>query len=124
VSPDDCQMILEYVLEVLSSLGGRPSIRLFVDKAVPDFEFRKTGKSQLHWKDLAKSSLEGAIKVPQEPLNDVSRSDQTDRERRIAAELGSIENTKERLATWIARTGKSQAAFYRRLSEAKRQGLA
>lgn len=122
VPPVDCSSVIEFLIESMGKTSIRPTMRLF-HKALRDFELHQGGKCEAHWKDLILSNLREEVLIPEQPLMDVSRAEQSDAERRIAAELGSIGNRKDRLKAWSDRTGKSQAAFYRRFKEAKSQGL-
>lgn len=113
-----------FLLEQCRALGVRPSVRLFVDKALPDFRLWNTGNSESHWHDLIRSSVRQKVLPQQECLRDMTRRDQ------IAAERNTVLNIcaayvkrGDRLAAWRAQTGKSQSAFYRRFQELQREGL-
>ena len=59
----------------------------------------------------------------QHPLRDISRKEQITGERRLVEEICAMfPGRHERVAAWKARTGKSQAAFYRRFKELKQEG--
>jgi len=124
VSVADCLTVITFLTERIEEASVRPTMRLF-DKAIRDFELFAAGRCEAHWKDLILSNLKEEVVTPQEEFTDVSRAEQTDRERRIAAEVElTHDNRKDKITAWEAQTGKSQAAFYRRLGEAKRSGLA
>lgn len=113
-----------FLLEQCRALGVRPSVRLFVDKALLDFRLWHAGNSESHWHDLVRSSVRQMVIPQQHGLRDMTRRDQ------IAAERNAVLNIcaaycrrGDRLAAWQAQTGKSQSAFYRRLQELDREGL-
>jgi NAD-specific glutamate dehydrogenase len=57
------------------------------------------------------------------PTKDLSRDEEMEAERRIALDISlSFESRADRVSQWRERTGKSQAAFYRRLNEIKQVG--
>jgi len=109
-----------FLLDACRASGVRPSIRLFVDKALPDFLQWRSGNSELHWHDLVRSSVEERI-VPQEhPLRDMSRRDRIDAERRLFQDICTrFPTRKQRLDAWVTQTGLSRATFDRRLREMK-----
>ena len=116
--------VCNFLLAECQSRGVRPSVRLFVDKAMRDFEFSDAGLTETHWKDLICSNLEQQLIELRHPTNDLSRAEQIAAERRIALDvLLSFETKADRIEQWKARTGKSQAAFYRRLKELRNDGL-
>jgi hypothetical protein len=98
-------------------------VRLFVDKAMRDFELSEAGLTETHWKDLVCSNLEQQLIELKHPTNDLSRAEQIAAERRIALDvLLTFETKAERIEQWKNRTGKSQAAFYRRVKELRVKG--
>ena len=101
----------------------RPSIRLFVDKAIKDFELWDKGQCATHWKDLISSNLEQQLIELQHEVRDLSRAEQTEAERRIALDVFmAFETREQRVSEWNRLTGKSQAAFYRRVNELQADG--
>ena len=101
----------------------RPSVRLFVDKAIKDYALYEAGKTETHWRDLVVSTLEHQLVELQHPQRDLSRTEQVEAERRIALDIHlSFETRQERIEQWEVRTGKSQASFYRRVKELDLEG--
>jgi len=120
----DALEVARFLLEACREFGVRPSIRLFVDKALPDFCLWKNDNTESHWHDLVRSSVRGVVAVPEQPLRDISRKDQIEAERRMVLDICSQFPVKEqRLDAWKVRTGKGQSAFYRRYRELKLEGL-
>lgn len=123
VSPDDAKMVATYLIAECASRGVRPSVRLFVDKALRDFMLFAAGQCETHWRDLVVSNLEQTLVELKHPTNDLTRADQIEAERRMALDIHLSYATKaERLEAWKTRAGKSQAAYYRRLDELKKSG--
>lgn len=124
ISPTDCMRVSTFLLRECQAREIRPSVRLFVDKAMRNFELSQAGLTETHWKDLICSNLEQQLIELQHPTNDLSRAEQIAAERRIALDVAlSLETKAERIEHWKARTGKSQAAFYRRFKELRDDGL-
>jgi hypothetical protein len=120
VPPARAREVATFLLEQCRRLRIRPSVRLFVDKALADFKLWAEGKSEVHWRDLVLSNLHQELIALHYPTTDRSRDEQLDAERRIAVEIASQGNSREeRLRFWHERTGKSSRAYYRRLKEAQ-----
>lgn len=118
VSSVDAVMVASFLLDTCRMAGVRPSIRLFMDKSLPDFALWKNGDSESHWHDLVRAGVEEAVIAPQHPLRDISRKEQVEADRRIVQDLCvEFPDKKRRIEVWKARTGKSTAAFYRRYRE-------
>jgi hypothetical protein len=123
VSPEKAKMVANFVLKESRKLEMRPSLRTFVDKAIPDFRLWENKQCETHWKDLVLSSLKQEIVLPQREQRDLSRAERNDTERRIALGIyREHDNRTDRLTEWKSQTGKSQAAFYRRIEELKQEG--
>jgi hypothetical protein len=129
VPSEKCRMVAHFLLEKCKRREIRPSVRLFVDKAIPDYILWKAKRTETHWRDLVVSELEQQLVEIQHPLRDLRRAEQTEAERRIALDIFmSYESRENRIEQWqritATRLGvaKSQAAFYRRLKELKEAG--
>lgn len=123
VPPDKARMVATFLIEQCKLREVRPSVRLFVDKALKDYQLHEAGKCETDWRDLVVSNLKQQVMPLQHPTNDLSRTEQVETERRIALAIFlSSQSRAERVEQWQTRTGKSQAAFYRRLKELKDTG--
>lgn len=123
VAPANCLKVCNFLLNECQLRDVRPSVRLFVDKAIKDFELHEAGLTETHWKDLVCSNLEQQLVELKHPTTDLSRAELIAAERRIALDLFlSFESKAERIDQWKTRTGKSQAAFYRRVKELRDEG--
>lgn len=121
VSPSQCRTVLNILLQECQDRNIRPSMRLFVDKAMKDFLLYARNQSQLDWRDLIVSSLQQQMIRPAHAINDPSRSDQIGLERRIVEDICMDYSSRDdRIRAWREQTGKSQAAFYRRLQDVKK----
>ncbi|HUQ72115.1 MAG TPA: hypothetical protein VM165_21495, partial [Planctomycetaceae bacterium] len=118
IDPHDGRLVLNFLLEECQHRGIRPSMRLFVEKAIPDFQMHSQQQCQLDWRDLIIANLEQQLIEPEFPTRDLSRTDALAVERRTAQQiLRHHESASDRVAAWRAETGKSQATFYRRVKE-------
>jgi hypothetical protein len=123
IPPQECQMVCNFLVTQCRELSIKPSVRLFVDKAMKDYQLHQMGHTETHWQDLVLSNLKQQLIELRHPTNDLSRTEQTEAERRIALSIYlSFQTKDERIEQWRARTGKSQPAFYRRIKELKELG--
>lgn len=123
VKPDKCQTVLNYLLKELESHELRPSVRLYIDKAMRDYDLWASGHSEAHWQDLVRNSVEQQLVELTRPTTDLGRQERLDAERRIALEIHQTHDSKaDRIGAWASATGGSQAGFYRRVAELKKLG--
>jgi hypothetical protein len=123
VPPDTAQRVASFLVGECKSRNIRPSVRLFKDKALKDYKLHEAGLCETDWRDLVVSTLEEQLVELRHPTTDLSRDEQVETERRIACEIHVNFATKpDRIDQWQARTGKSQAAFYRRVKELRLAG--
>jgi hypothetical protein len=124
VAAKNCLEVADFLVTQSRARGLHPSVRQFVNKAVKDFALWQAGNTETHWKDLMISMLEQQTAVDLEhPQRDLSRKEQIETERRIVADIiATFATIKERVQQWKALTGKSQAAFYRRMKELEGSG--
>jgi hypothetical protein len=124
VVANDAVEVADFLLEQCRSMGLRPSVRLFMDKALPDFRLWKAENSESHWHDLVRSSVRQMVIPQQRGLRDLTRKDQIASERNIVREICSAYSSpKERVKAWRAKTRKGQSAFYRRFKELEKEEL-
>jgi hypothetical protein len=123
VPPDKARTVAHFLITECQLREIPLSVRLFVDKALVDYNLWENKNSESHWKDLIISNLKQQAVEPQFQTSDLSRAEQIAAERRIALGI-YLEYTdrKERIEAWKVRTGKGQSAFYRRLDELKKEG--
>jgi hypothetical protein len=123
VTPGKAKIVARFLLAECQRLGIRPSVRLFMDKAIPDFRLYTAGKTETHWRDLVRSNLEQQLVELQHPTTNLTRADQIESEQRIALEVHlKFKTVDQRVQAWKERTSKSQAALYRRLAELRDSG--
>lgn len=123
IDPKDARMVAIFLIDECKKRMVRPSVRLYVDKALKDFQLWEDKKCEAHWRDLIASSLEQAMVELQHERRDLSHAEQIDAERRVARDIyHSFSNGPERVAEWNERTGKARATFFRRLKELKSSG--
>ncbi len=116
--PDEALPVAEHVIAELLRVGARFDLRLFFNKAIPDYQQWKDGEAESDWRDLVTVSIEEHLVALRYTDGPPSRADRKDEEHTIVAEILSEHPTREsRIRAWVARTGKSERAFYRRLAE-------
>lgn len=112
LTPDECLEVCEYLIDILTQAGKSYDFRMLVNGFHDRLQY-EADHSQTHWHDMLESRLKERVTRPTET---VSREAKIGNERAIALEIEAmkIPNT-EKLRLWKERTGKSQAAYYRRL---------
>jgi|SRR5579871_3800745 len=118
VGIEDTIEVATFLIDECGKRNVRPSIRLFVDRAISDFKFHRSGQSETHWKDLISSNLERKPLRLEHPAREIGRAQRVEEERQVALEiLQTHDSLEDRLAEWNRRTGRSRAALYRRRAE-------
>lgn len=119
VPADECREVARFVISELLRRGCRFDLRLFLDKALPNYQQVKDGEAESDWRDLVAVSIEehlAEVRHDAEPPE--SRAARKEAERRVLLEIVRDYATREeRVEEWTRRTGKSERAFYRRLAE-------
>jgi hypothetical protein len=99
-------------------LGCRFDLRLFVNKALPDYQQWKDDETESNWRDLVTASIEEHLVCVRHTDERPSRARRKQDEQAVLREiLGEHQTREERVRAWTQRTGKSERAFYRRQAE-------
>jgi len=123
VESEACRRVASYLVEECRLRGMRPSVRMFVDKALEDHKHGTARRSESDWRDLVASNVEQQLVALRHPTTDLSRREEAERDLRIALDVYRSHPTSgERVEAWKSATQKSQAAYYRRIKELKPQG--
>lgn len=118
MSPGECEVVAEFLIEQSRRLGVRLDLRNLVDKAFPDFVQFRNGQAETHWKDLILTGLEEQLSERTESRHPPTRARMKESEQHVVENIVATHRTRvERVAAWTALTGKSERAFYRRLAE-------
>jgi hypothetical protein len=121
VPVSDAVEVASFLLDECRAIGVRPSLRLFIDKALADFKLWTDQNCESHWQDLVRSSVRQSVILQTHGLRDMTRKDQMASERKLVSEICTTYCSRpERLKAWKQETGKSQSAFYRRVNEIER----
>jgi hypothetical protein len=119
IEPEAAHTVVRYLIGEMLRLSCPFDLRLFVNKALPDYQQWKDGEAESDWRDLITASIEEhlvAVRHSEEPP--VSREARKEEEQSIVQEIMRDHASRdERVRAWIKRTGKSERAFYRRLAE-------
>jgi hypothetical protein len=118
VRPEEARAVAGFVIGELLRLGCRFDLRLFVDKALPDYQQWKDDETESDWRDLVTASAEEHLVAVRHPDARPSRADRKEEEHALVRDILREHPTRERrVRAWTERTGKSERAFYRRLAE-------
>jgi hypothetical protein len=118
ISPEEARAVAHFLIQEMLRFGCRFDLRLFVNKALPNFQQWKDEETESDWRDLVTASIEEQLVDARHADERPSRADRKQNEHVLAREiLGEHETREERVRAWTERTGKSERAFYRRLAE-------
>ena len=110
LGPQACLEVAEFVIGHCLGDNRNLDMRLLVN-GLADRLQHEAGETECHWHDLLLCRLmERAVPAKE------SRAERLHREQEIAARIKDMPR-EERLRAWQDRTGKSEAALYRRLAE-------
>jgi hypothetical protein len=118
VKPEEAAAVAGFVIEEMLRLQCQFDLRLFVNKAIPDYVQWKDQETESDWRDLVTASIEEHLVAVRHVDERPSRADRKEDEHAILREIFLAHSTREeRVRAWGERTGKSERAFYRRLAE-------
>jgi hypothetical protein len=111
LNPNQRREAAETVLEFAETLGIRPTLRDYFQRAVPFYQQDLDGNSRLHWRDRLWAAMALTATVPQR----ASRAQTQAKLRAQAAEIAAkYHEPTAQLAAWRALgPGHSQASWYR-----------
>jgi len=118
ITPEEALTVARFVIGEMLRLQVRFDLRLFVNKALPDYQQWKDDETESDWRDLVVASIEEHLVAVRHPEEHASRAGRMEEERAIVREiLREHERREDRVRAWKERTGKSERAFYRRQAE-------
>jgi hypothetical protein len=118
ISPDDARNVAHFLIGEMLRLGCRFDLRLFVNKALPDYQQWKDDEAESDWRDLVTASIEEHLVAVRHGDKRPSRADRKEDEHALLREiLEEYKTREEQVCAWIELTGKSERAFYRRWGE-------
>jgi hypothetical protein len=118
IQPAEAQTVAEFVITELLRLGARFDLRLFFNKALPDYQQWKDDEAESDWRDLITASIEEQLVAVRHPSEAGSRAERKDDEHALVEKLlRECPIREDRIRAWVQRTGKSERAYYRRLAE-------
>jgi hypothetical protein len=118
ISPAEARSVAHFVLGEMLRLGCRFDLRLFVNKALPDYQQWKDDETESDWRDLVTASIEEHLVAVRHANERPSRAARKQDEHALLREImREYENRADRVRAWTERTGKSARAFYRRIGE-------
>ncbi|MDG3008305.1 hypothetical protein [Paludisphaera mucosa] len=118
-SPEKALEVAEHLIAEMIRLGCRFDVRLLVGKALPDYQQWADGEAESDRRDLVTSSIgERLGAVRREAVPAATREARMAEDRAAARRIFEAHPSREgRAEAWIALTGKSERAYYRRLAE-------
>jgi hypothetical protein len=118
VPPEEALEVARYVIGEMLRLGCRFDLRLFVNKALPDYQQWKDDETESDWRDLVTASIEEHLVAVRHHDERPCRAERKADEHVVLREiLQNHVSREERIRVWTQKTGKSERAFYRRLAE-------
>ncbi len=118
VLPEEALEVARFVIEAMLRQGCRFDLRLFINKAIPDYVQWKDDETESDWRDLVIASIEEHLVAVRHSFERPSRADRKDEEHALIRQIEKDHPPGEaRIRAWSERTGKSARAFYRRLAE-------
>lgn len=118
IKPEEALDVARFLIAEMLRLHCRFDLRLFCNKALPDYQQWKDSETESHWQDLVTASIEQHLVAVLHREEMPSREARMEDERTIVREiLREHERREDRIKAWKERTGKSERAFYRRLAE-------
>jgi hypothetical protein len=118
LSAAECKEVARFVISELLRRECPFDLRLFLDKALPDYQQLKDGEAESDWRDLVAASIEEHLVAVRHADERATREERKEDEHALLqAILREYATREERVRAWTERTGKSERAFYRRLAE-------
>jgi len=118
VPPEEALEVARFVIEAMLRQGCRFDLRLYINKAIPDYLQWKDDETESDWRDLVTASIEEHLVAVRHADERPSRADRKEAEHALIRQIEKDHPTGEaRVRAWSERTGKSARAFYRRLAE-------
>jgi hypothetical protein len=127
---EEVNHVINWVWEESQRLTVPVDLRVLFDKAFPDYLAWREKKTEAHWKDLVRTTLEEEVTslafTPTAEGNKVGVRQATKEEEWaiVRAILKGYPNRGDRIWAWMERTKKSEKAFDRRWAEIKAQEIA
>jgi len=123
VAAEDATIVAAFLIDECRRQRTRLTIRLFIEKALPDFQLWRAEASENHWKDLVRATVAEELVPQKHEVRDMSRRDRADADRRIVLAIcNEFATAEERLQSWKERTNGSKTGFYRHYKPLKDSG--
>lgn len=118
INPEEARLVAHFLIGEMLRLSCRFDLRLFVNKALPDYQQWKDDETESDWHDLVTASIEEHLVSVRHVEGRPSRAERKQEEHSLLKDiLREHDSREERVRVWTERTGKSERAFYRRLAE-------
>ena len=118
ITAEEARTVAHYLIGEMLRLGCRFDLRLFVNKALPDYQQWKDDEAESDWRDLVTASIEEHLVAVRFSDERPSRAERKQDEHALVRQIQRDHKTRaEQVQAWIERTGKSPRALYRRMEE-------
>jgi hypothetical protein len=118
IKPAEAAAVAQFVIGEMLRLGCRFDLRLFVNKALPDYVQWKDDETESDWRDLVAAAVEEHLVEARQGEERPSRAERKDGEHALLREILREYPTREaRVQAWADRTGKSERAYLRHQHE-------
>jgi hypothetical protein len=112
-----CREVVEYLIVESAQMGRTPEMRLLVNSFKDRIQWEE-GHAVCHWRDLVAARLQERVTGSQDAVPGRRRALRKREEHKVVAEiLAASQDRLDQMRMWAERTGKSQAAWYRRRAE-------
>lgn len=116
LSGEECSMVLDRIVAECERFNCRLDFRLVLEKGLRHFAFWKAGQAETDWRDLISSTIKQRADMIEHSMSSLGRADRVKAETVIAGRItAEFTDRASRVQAWIAQTGKSERAYYRRL---------
>ena len=112
IEPEDAHDVARFLIGEMLRLGCRFDLRLFVNKALPDYQQWKDDETESDWRDLVTASIEQHLVAVRHAEDRPSRADRKQEEHAILREILQEHPTREeRVRAWIEPHGQVGAGL-------------
>ena len=122
MTPRECGLVTDYVVEQARRLEMKPDVRMLVDKAFRDYVLWKSQDSETHWKDLIRSAMEDQLVKLEAtarqlvPTKQEEAASELELVKTLTSQFASMDDV---IAEFVKQTGKSKRTCQRRIREAR-----
>lgn len=120
LTPVQCRVVARFLVEEMTQghVDYAVDLRTYCEHALPAYAQHAQGGSNVDWRDVVRSKLQGEVFTMENRTERGSRLETIALGLALDKKLGS----KQRIEEWTKQTGLAQAIYYRHLKRAKASG--